>query len=127
LTARLPASEGSLSLRPARPEEAALLAELVAASFADVAQRLGLTRDNCPSYASFTDAAAIRRGFDYGSSFVLALARRAGGAGRGGDHRQRAGAGTMVRTARLHTARTERIAHLLFVVRYLQVEIGNGG
>jgi GNAT superfamily N-acetyltransferase len=50
-----------------------VLAGLVAGSFADVAQRLGLTRDNCPSHPSFTEAAAIRRSFDYGTGFLLAL------------------------------------------------------
>ena len=40
------------SIRAARPDEAALLAEIIARSFADVAARFGLTAANCPKHPS---------------------------------------------------------------------------
>ncbi|ABD86548.1 GNAT family N-acetyltransferase [Rhodopseudomonas palustris] len=36
-----------------------------------MAERLRLTRDNCPSHPSFTDQAVIRRSFGYGTVFLL--------------------------------------------------------
>ncbi|HEY0328548.1 MAG TPA: GNAT family N-acetyltransferase [Rhodopseudomonas sp.] len=57
-------------VRLAQSDEAARLAELVAAAFAEVAARLGLTRENCPSHPSFADEAAIRRSLSYGTVFL---------------------------------------------------------
>jgi GNAT superfamily N-acetyltransferase len=59
-------------LRTAGENDAELLADAIAASFADVAARFGLTRENCPAHASFVAAGDIRYGMKLGSTFVLA-------------------------------------------------------
>jgi GNAT superfamily N-acetyltransferase len=60
-------------LRQANEVEAPLLAALIAASFADVAARFALTRDNCPAHASFVTAKDVRTGFSFGSAFWLSF------------------------------------------------------
>lgn len=53
---------------------AELIADVIAASFADVALRFGLTRENCPSHTSFITVDAVRTGMALGSTFYIAYA-----------------------------------------------------
>ena len=64
-------------VRRAALEEADRIADLIARSFADVAGRFGLTRDNCPSHPSLTTRDTVERGMALGTTFLLAV--------RGGD------------------------------------------
>lgn len=64
-------------VRRAALEDAGRLADLIARSFADVAGRFGLTRDNCPSHPSLATRDKVERGMALGTTFLLAF--------RGGD------------------------------------------
>ena len=66
-------SSSSFVLRQADRSDTQRLADLIAASFADVALRFGLTRDNCPTHSSFITEAEIRRCMDFGTIFLLAF------------------------------------------------------
>jgi diamine N-acetyltransferase len=49
------------------------LAQLIAAAFQDVADRFGLTRDNCPGHTSFITADEVRRGMGFGNRYFMAF------------------------------------------------------
>jgi ribosomal protein S18 acetylase RimI-like enzyme len=61
--------ETAANIRPAAGPDAALLADIIRRSFRDVAERFGLTMENCPSHSSYytTDRARgdLRRGMEY--------------------------------------------------------------
>ncbi|HEY3281895.1 MAG TPA: GNAT family N-acetyltransferase [Armatimonadota bacterium] len=59
-------------IREAGPEDAEGLAELIRVSFAEVAERHGLTSDNCPSHPSFCTPEWVRRDLERGSRFFVA-------------------------------------------------------
>jgi N-acetylglutamate synthase-like GNAT family acetyltransferase len=61
-----------LTIRDATAADAALLAELVAAAFRDVAERFELTPANCPSHPSFCTAAWISAEMHKGVRFFVA-------------------------------------------------------
>ena len=50
-----------LELRPADPEETALVARIIREAFRPVADRLGITREALPHYAGFETAAHLRK------------------------------------------------------------------
>ncbi len=67
-------------IRRAGIADADALARLIAASFADVAKRFRLDRDNCPAHPSLITRDKIERSFGLGTDFLLAFAAgRAGG------------------------------------------------
>jgi GNAT superfamily N-acetyltransferase len=53
--------------------DADALARLIAAAFADVAVRLGLTRESCPGHTSFITADEVRRGMGFGNLYFEAF------------------------------------------------------
>ena len=61
----------SVGLRTANIEDVALLAGLVRDSYRNVAQRFGLTPENCPKHPSNCTDDWIRTDFDRGVSFYL--------------------------------------------------------
>lgn len=61
-----------LAIRVAGESDIALLVNLIAEAFADVAERFGLTRENCPGHTSFITEADIRVGLGFGSVFYIA-------------------------------------------------------
>ncbi len=62
-----------IEIRAAGPEDAERLAALIATAFADVAERFGLTRENCPGHTSFITANEVHRGMGFGNRYFLAL------------------------------------------------------
>ncbi|MEN6548585.1 MAG: GNAT family N-acetyltransferase [Armatimonadia bacterium] len=48
-------------LRPAMPEQVALMARIIRKAFGPVAQQWGITREKLPNYASFETAAHLRK------------------------------------------------------------------
>ncbi len=60
-------------IRQANEDEAQQLAEVIAASFIDVAKRFDITRETCPSHTSFITTNAISTGMSLGSTFYLAV------------------------------------------------------
>ena len=59
------------SIRAARPDEAALLAEIIARSFADVAARFGLTAAKCPKHPSNCTPEWVSGDFARGVTYFL--------------------------------------------------------
>ena len=59
------------SIRAARPDEAALLAEMIARSFADVAARFDLTAENCPKHPSNCTPEWVNGDFARGVTYFL--------------------------------------------------------
>lgn len=64
----------AFDIRPASDGDTALLATLIAQSFADVAEQFGLTRENCPAHTSFIREDDVRIGMGFGSVFYIASA-----------------------------------------------------
>lgn len=60
------------TIRRADENDIALLVSLIAGAFADVAERFGLTRENCPGHTSFITEQDIRVGLGFGSAFYIA-------------------------------------------------------
>jgi len=58
-------------IRPARAEEKMVLAGLISESYLDVAERFGLTAENCPKHPSNCTASWIARDFDRGVKYYL--------------------------------------------------------
>lgn len=62
-----------IEIRAATADDAERLAALIAAAFADVAERFGLTRANCPGHTSFITADEVRRGMGFGNRYFMAF------------------------------------------------------
>lgn len=62
-----------IELRAAVPADAERLATLLANAFADVADRFGLTRENCPGHTSFITVDEVRRGMGFGNRYFMAM------------------------------------------------------
>ncbi|MFP5257390.1 MAG: GNAT family N-acetyltransferase [Acidobacteriota bacterium] len=60
-------------VRRAALEDAGRIADLIARSFADVAEHFALTRANCPSHPSLTTRDTVERGMTLGTTFLLAF------------------------------------------------------
>jgi GNAT superfamily N-acetyltransferase len=60
-------------LRRADDSDAERLAAVIGAAFADVADRLGLTRENCPSHTAFLASDEVRRGMGFGNRYFMAF------------------------------------------------------
>ncbi|GAA0578111.1 GNAT family N-acetyltransferase [Rhizomicrobium electricum] len=60
-----------IEIRAAAPDDAEQLAALIAAAFEDVADRFGLTRENCPGHTSFITADEVRRGMGFGNRYFM--------------------------------------------------------
>lgn len=61
-------------IQRASAADADRLARLIAASFADVARRFHLDRNNCPSHPSLITREQIERSYRLGTDFLLAFA-----------------------------------------------------
>ena len=59
-------------LRDAVREEAAMIADAIRRSYADVAQRFGLTPGNAPTHPSNCEPSWVERGLDRGDPYVVA-------------------------------------------------------
>ena len=90
--------ENDWGLRRASIQDSSLLADLIAASFHDVAKRFGLGRDNCPSHPSLITSDRVERGFRLGTEFLLAF-KRACPCGCVGLRRPAEGVSTMEKLA----------------------------
>lgn len=63
----------AVSIRRANVNDADQLAALIAASFRDVAEQFGLTRDTCPGHTSYLTAEEVRRGMGFGNQYFMAF------------------------------------------------------
>lgn len=63
----------NIVLRRAAEADAEILAAVIGAAFADVAKRLGLTRENCPSHTAFLSSDEVRRGMGFGNRYFKAF------------------------------------------------------
>lgn len=61
-------------IREATRADAPLLVGLIRRSFRDVAERFGLTAENCPSHPAYITQDDIREGFEKGGRFWIAEA-----------------------------------------------------
>jgi diamine N-acetyltransferase len=59
------------SIRPCTRDDIPVLAETIRASFRDVAERFGLTRENCPRHPSNITGEWIGQAFDQGALYFL--------------------------------------------------------
>jgi GNAT superfamily N-acetyltransferase len=62
----------AIDIRTARNDDAERLATLIASAFVDVAERFGLTRENCPGHTSFISADEVRRGMGFSNRYFMA-------------------------------------------------------
>lgn len=60
-------------IREATRQDAAVLSELIRASFRDVAERLGLTAENCPGHPSNCREQIVQKALAEGTRFFLLL------------------------------------------------------
>lgn len=60
-----------MAIREAGRGDVPLLNRLIRESFRDVAERFGLTPDNCPSHPAFGDEARVSAAMDKGTRFFL--------------------------------------------------------
>jgi N-acetylglutamate synthase-like GNAT family acetyltransferase len=61
-----------IKIQPASRADAAVLANIVRASFQDVADRLKVTPENCPVFVAFIQPDRVRKEMDEGTQFYFA-------------------------------------------------------
>lgn len=62
-----------IEIRAAGAADTQQLAALIATAFEDVADRFGLTRENCPGHTSFITAEEVARGMGFGNRYFMAF------------------------------------------------------